>query len=43
MKNINRMMGSGRGRRPEAPPRPVSMEDLTTNRVGAGAVYELLR
>ena len=43
MKNMNRMMRSGRGRRLEAPPRPLSMEDLTTNRVGTGAVYEPLR
>ena len=42
MRNINRMVRGERGRRPEAPPRPASMEDLTTNRVGTGAVYEPL-
>ena len=42
MKNINRMVRGERGRRPEAPPHPASMEDLTTNRVGTGAVYEPL-
>ena len=38
MKNINRMIRGGRGRCPEAPPRPASMEDLTTNRVGTVAL-----
>ena len=41
-RNVSRMMRGGRARRPEAPPRPASMEDLTTNRVGTGAVYEPL-
>ena len=36
------MMRDEPARRPEAPPRPASMEDLTTNRVGTGAVYEPL-
>ena len=42
MKIINRMIRRDSGRRPEAPPRPVFMEDLTTDRVGTGAVYEPL-
>ena len=41
-RNVSRMMRNERARRPEAPPRPASMEDLTTNRVGTGAVYEPL-
>ena len=39
MKNINRMIRGGRGWGPEPPPRPASMEDLTTNQVGTSAVY----
>ena len=41
-RNVSGMMRNKRARRPEAPPRPASMEDLTTNRVGTGAVYEPL-
>ena len=42
MKNVNRMIRGDRGRRPEAPPHLASVEDLATNRVGTGAVYEPL-